>query len=318
MTLAAVLLLVSGAPVMAQSPVPSSSAEGPGWPTGDDLRRDLQDIGFVFRVGHVSGDWLAWVPGAALSDAPALRLDGAGTREAMAAFDFALLAGDSPGPDADAALTAFMEVTARLPLVPTDVERARRFVVDDLLTEPPELLERCYASDWDRGFALATIDEEGAVARLRVASSAQAARTTSTEGVGPEAMEAGAVELPADLDLADCEALMPAEVIAELGDPSTERFTIAMTSAATPAFEPAQLTFEGVLVTLVLTFRNDSAVEQTLTFEAPLQATTGPVEPGGVRLIVVRQLPPGDYPFFSESDPDGLEGLIRIEAPSDG
>ena len=37
---------------------------------------------------------------------------------------------------------------------------------------------------------------------------------------------------------------------------------------------------EGTLVTVILTFRNDSAAEQSLTFEAPLEADTGPVDPG--------------------------------------
>jgi hypothetical protein len=299
--LLAALLAAAAAPAVAQSPAPTAP-----WPTGDELRRSLQDVGFVFRIERDSGDWIGWAPLASISEAPALRLDGAGTREAAATFDFQLLGSDQAGMDIDATLTAVMEVAARLPLDPTDVEQARRFVVEDLLTHPPELLEPCYASTWDRGVALATIDRETAAAELRLASSSEAVETTTGQS-----------------GLADdeCAPLIPAEVAAELGDPRTERLTIAMTAAAAtseePAgFEPAEVTLEGALVTLVLTFRNDSAAEQTLTFQAPLAASTGPVAPGEVRLIVVRQLAPGTYPFFSETDPVALRGSVRIEAPS--
>ena len=68
-------------------------------------------------------------------------------------------------------------------------------------------------------------------------------------------------------------------------------------------------------MTLVLTFRNDSATEQSLTFAAPLESDTGPVPPGEVKLIVVRQLTPGDYPFFSRSDPEAMTGVVRVTKP---
>lgn len=303
-TLAAILVAATAAsPAVAQSPAPAVA-----WPSGDELRRDLQDIGFTFRIERDSGDWLGWVPRAAINEAPALRLDGTGTLDAAAAFDFELLGGDLASMDVDATLTAFMEVAARLPLDPADVEQARRFVVDDLLTEPPELLEPCYLTDWERGAVLATVDGETGAARVRVASSTDAAEA---DAGGTEAIRS-----EAGLDVADCAPLIPAEVTAELGDPRTERLTIAITAAEPGGFEPAEVTLEGALVTLVLTFRNDSTIEQALTFEAPLEASTGPVAPGEVRLIVVRQLAPGEYPFFSETDPDALRGVIRVEAPA--
>jgi hypothetical protein len=68
-------------------------------------------------------------------------------------------------------------------------------------------------------------------------------------------------------------------------------------------------------VTVVLTFRNESDVEQSLTFAEPLESSTGPVDAGATRLIVVRQLEPGTYPFFSDADPDVLRGSLEIEAP---
>lgn len=312
MLLAVVLAsFVAAAPAAAQSPAPAaaqSPAPAPDWPSGDELRRSLQDIGFAFRIERDSGDWIGWAPRASTNEAPALRLGGAGTQDAIAAFDLALLGGGQAGAGVDATLTAFMEVAARLPLDPNDVEQARRFVVDDLLTEPPELLEPCYASAWDRGFVLATVDDETAAARVFMASSSEAAEA---DVVGSDVAIS-----EADFDLAECAPLIPSEVVAELEDPSTERLTIAMTGDEVGGFEPAEVTLQGALVTLVLTFRNDSAVEQSLTFAAPLEASTGPVASGEVRLIVVRQLQPGDYPFFSDTDPDGATGSIRIETPA--
>ena len=103
--------------------------------------------------------------------------------------------------------------------------------------------------------------------------------------------------------------------MAELGDPSTERLTVVL-GGEPAAFDPSRLTVEGALVTLVLTFRNEADTEQTLTFEAPLESTTGSIAPGGIKLIVVRQLAPGEYAFYSETDPATLRGSITVEAPS--
>jgi hypothetical protein len=285
-----------------QSPSPQSPLPSPAWPSGDELRRSLQDIGFVFRIDHASGDWSGWSPPVSTVDPPALQLDAAGTRDAVAAFDFALLEIEQSSLEVDVTLTAFMEVAARLPIDPGDAERVRRFIVEDLLTEPPESLEACYATDWYRGYVLATIDSETGAARVQVSSSAGS--------LGPEVRDPS-------LDLADCALLVPAEVATRLGGPSTERLTISIAGSEPFGFDPVATTLQGALVTLVLTFRNDTPVEQTLTFEPPLEATTGPVAAGDVRLIVVRQLPPGDYPFHSETDPETSTGVIHIEAPTD-
>jgi len=276
----------SPSPEPAPSPAPASSSAPAPWPTGDELRYELQQIGFVFRIDRDSGDWKGWAPRAGSEEAAALLLGGAGTIDATATFDFPLLEGDPD--DTDSALTAYMEVAARLPLDPADVERARRFVVEDLLQDPPEILEPCYATDWERGALVATIDEETTTARLLLTS---------------------------EDETADCVPLIPAEVAALLGDPSTERLSIGM-GGDPIAFDPSEVTLEGALVTLVLTFRNDSTIEQTLTFEAPLESDTGLVAPGDVKLIVVRQLQPGEYAFHSETAPDDLRGTIGIEAPS--
>ncbi len=276
----------SGSVAQSPSPEPAPSSAPAPWPTGDELRYELQQIGFVFRVDRDSGDWNGWAPRAGSGEAAALLLGGAGTTDATATFDFPLLDGDPD--ETDSALTAYMEVVARLPLDPADVERARRFVVEDLLVDPPEILEPCYTTDWERGALVATIDEETTTARLRLTSEEEAV---------------------------DCAPLIPAEVAAKLGDPSTERLTIGM-GGDPIAFDPSEVTLEGALVTLVLTFRNDSTAEQTLTFESPLESDTGLVAPGDVKLIVVRQLQPGEYPFHSETAPDDFRGVIRIEEPS--
>jgi hypothetical protein len=262
------------------------------WPSGDRLRRDLQVIGFTFRIDEEDGDWVGWAPLADGSEGPALRLDSAGTDPAVATFELELI-----GADAGPALTAYMEMASRLPLHPADSERTRRFILDDLLVAPPELLESCYLTDWKRGVAVVTVDSEIQTARIQVAESQ------------------GALEA-ADLDGAACMPLMPTEVAARLGDPSTERLTIGLGGDAA-GFDPAEVTVEGALVTLVLTFRNDSAAEQTLTFESPPGTSTGPVAPGGMKLIVVRQLEPGDYPFFSESNPVELRGSVSVATPTD-
>lgn len=280
--------------VVAQEPSPSAQPTPQPWPSGDSLRAELQVIGFTFRIAGDSGDWLGWAPRASDAEEPALGLDSAGTTEAAATFELELIDGD-PGP----VLTGYMEVASRLPLQPSDVEGSRRFILEDLLVDAPALLEPCYVTDWDRGALFVSVDPEVNVASLQLAPSVSA------------------LDPPEDVDPADCAALLPSEVadeLAKLGDPSTERLTIAM-SGDPAVFEPADVLLEGALVTLVLTFRNDSSAEQTLTFEAPLASTTGPVAPGDVKLIVVRQLEPGEYAFYSESDAEGLRGVVRIEPP---
>jgi Cupredoxin-like domain len=300
--------MLTAASVAAQSPAPDrSTAPDPSpmtdqpaarlaWPTGDELRRELQEIGFVFRIDGTTGDWLGWTPPASLDDLPAMVLDGAGTDPAIATFDFQLIEGDPSLP-----LTAYLEVASRLPLEPRDTDRARRFIVDDLLEAPPETLEPCYVTDWERGVVLVTVDTETTTAHARVA---------------PDLDALGAVDPIDSADPADCAPLVPSEIAALLGDPSSERVTIVMDGQG--AFEPAEVTLTGALVTVVLTFRNGSTVEQSLTFEAPLDASTGPVEPGGTRLIVVRQLQPDRYRFFSDSAPDEVRGTLIILAPDAG
>lgn len=278
-------------PPPSPTPTPAPPDHQRPWPSGDQLRRGLQEIGFAFLVDADSGDWLGWPPLSNATEDPALGLGGAGTLAATATFDFGLLDGDRA-----AELTAFLEVAARLPLEAQDVEQMRRFVVDDLLEAPPELLESCYLADWDRGAALVSVDREAGSARLRLA---EAAAGVDLEGE----------------DSSECAPLIPEEVAAALGDPSSERLTIAL--SGDPAdFEPNDVTLQGALVTVVLTFRNDSSVEQSLTFDEPLSSTTGTVAPGEIKLIVVRRLEPGTYPFSNGGDPDSVRGTLRIEAPT--
>lgn len=281
--------LVSLASLGAGTVVAQSAAPEQPWPTGDALRGQLQEIGFIFRIDGATGDWQGFAPPAVAGDAPALELDGAGTQSALASFDLELIGGDP-----SLALTALLEVATRLPLDRGDIDRARRFVVDDLLEAAPETLESCYVTDWDRGVARVTVDVEATTARIELAEFS------------------GALEALAD---AECAPLIPEEVAAQLGDPSTERLTIEI-SGDPPAFEPSDISVEGALVTLVLTVRNDSDTERSVTFEAPLDASTGPIEPGGVKLIVVRQLEPGEYAFFGGTGTDGPRGTLRVEPPT--
>ena len=174
-------LLTGGAssPALAQSPAPETQPPAPSWPSGDQLRSSLQQIDFAFRIDADSGDWLGWAPRATSAELPALGLSGAGTQDALTSFDFSLIEGDTGPP-----LTAFMEVAARLPLDPVDVDQARRFVVDDLLEMPPETLEACYLSDWRVGAALVTVDTETTTARLQLASSVAALESRPGPGFG--------------------------------------------------------------------------------------------------------------------------------------
>ncbi len=167
------VLAQSPGPVLAQSPEPA-----PPWPTGDELRRELQEIGFVFRIDGATGDWSAWAPPFQAADAPAMELAGAGTRPAAATFEMVLIDADP-----SLALTAWMEVASRLPLALADVDRARRFIVEDLLEDPPETLEPCYTTDWARGAVLISVDTETTTARLSIAEDVSALDPSSTAAI---------------------------------------------------------------------------------------------------------------------------------------
>ena len=83
-------------------------------------------------------------------------------------------------------------------------------------------------------------------------------------------------------------------------------------------FDPIETVVEGSLVTLVLSFRNETSVDQSLTFETVTGSRTDLVAPGEAKLIVVRRLPPGEYAIYSETDPEAMRGFIRIvEAATD-
>lgn len=284
-------------PISAQDASPSPLPADP-WPSGDELRRELQDIGFGFRIDREQGDWLGWAPRASIVEAPAITLGGAGAADATATFGFDLLQTDLLGGDVDAALTALMEVAARLPLDGADVERTRQFIVTDLLTEAPETLEPCYLTERPMGVILVAVDAESGLASIDLA------RTVDALG------------LEADLEPETCAPIGPSTAGPALGVASLERLTISVSTAEPAAFDPPEVTLEGGPVTLVLSFRNDSSSEQSLTFEAPLEANTGPVAPGELKLIVVRRLELGEYPFYSQSDPEGLTGIVRIVEPT--
>jgi hypothetical protein len=301
------MLVLIALPVSAQDAIPSTAASpspaavaavaaNGAWPSGDDLRRDLQEIGFAFRVDRDSGDWLGWAPRASVVEAAAIRLGGSGNAAATARVRFDLLQTDLLGGDVEAALTALMEMASRLPLQPAGVERVRRFVVVDLLTEPPESLEPCYHEEGVGGAILVRVEAETGIATLDVAPNL------------------GAIASSDELDVADCAFIRPSTAGPVPGEPSSERVTVNMTAGEPPTFEPAELTVEGELVTLILTFANESMSEQSLTFDAPLEASTGPVAPGDRKLIVIRQLESGSYRFSSDTDPSGLVGTINIVA----
>ena len=301
--LIALLTVMLAAPVSAQgqSPVPptpaSPSDDGVAWPSGDELRRQLQDIGFTFRVERDSGDWLGWAPRASIVEAPAVTLGGAGSEDAGVRFSFELLQTDLFGSDVDAALTALMEVAARLPLTPARVDRMRRFVVDDLLVTAPLALEACYASSAQDGTVLIAVDQETGGATVQLASSPSH------------------LETDAELDLDACAPIAPSSDGQAPGEPTSERITIV--AAGEPAmFDPIETVVEGSLVTLVLSFRNETSDDQSLTFETAAGSSTDLVAPGKAKLIVVRRLPPGEYAIYSETDPEAIRGLIRIVEPA--
>ena len=81
-------------------------------------------------------------------------------------------------------------------------------------------------------------------------------------------------------------------------------------------FDPIETVVEGSLVTLVVTFRNETSDDQSLTFETVTGSSTDLVAPGEARLIVVLRLPAGEYAIYSETDPEAIRGVIRIVEPA--
>jgi hypothetical protein len=301
--LIALLAVTLAIPASAQGqrpgpPTPDSPPDGSvAWPSGDELRRELQDIGFTFRVERDNGDWLGWAPRASIVEAPAVTLGGAGSEDAGVRLSFELLQTDLLGADVDAALTALMEVAARLPLAPARADRMRRFVVDDLLVKAPLALEPCYASIAEEGAVLIAIDQETGAATIELASSPSR------------------LDIDAEFDLDACAPIAPSTDGPAPGEPTSERITIV--AAGEPAmFDPIETVVEGSLVTLVLTFRNETSDDQSLTFETATRSGTDIVAPGEVKLIVVLRLPPGEYAIYSETDPEAIRGIIRIVEPA--
>ena len=293
--------LANAVSAQGQSPGPPTLDSPPdgnvAWPTGDELRRELQDIGFTFRVERDSGDWLGWAPRASIVEAEAVMLGGAGSEDAGVHFSIELLQTDMLGADVDATLTALLEVAARLPLAPARVDRMRRFVVDDLLVTAPRALEPCYASITEDGAMLIAIDQETGAATIELTSSPS--RLDIDDGV----------------DLDACAPIAPSSDGPVPGEPTLERITIVAAGEPT-VFEPIETVVEGSPVTLVLTFRNETSDDQSLTFETVAGSGTGIVAPGEVKLIVVRRLPPGEYAIHSETDPEAIRGIIRIVEPA--
>lgn len=307
---ALVLILLSvSAPGAAQSPAPSGSSAPFGstapsastsptaiapWPSGDHLRRQLQDIGFAFRIDRDGGDWLGWAPRASAIEGPAVRLGSDGTAPAWARWTFQTLEADLLGADVDSALTAFMEVATRTPLPGRVLRTTFRFLTEELLVEAPILLEGCYASATDDGVVVIRLDTETGEADVLLAASTEA--------------------YPDGEDIDDCGPISTVPEILDPGTSRSERLTITATRDGT--LEPADTTLEGALVTVVLTFRNDSAEERSLSFAPALEAEVGPVAPGASTLIVLRRLEPGEYPFSSLPDA-GSSGVIRVVLPAE-
>lgn len=286
------ILAFASTPALAQEPTPSPAAERPsGWPTGDALRRELQDIGFAFRVERSSGDWLGWAPRATPIEAPALTLGGEGSAPAWTRATFKTLETDLLGRDVDGALTAVLEVASRTPLPQAMVTRAFRFVVDDLLVEVPVLQAECYASESSAGVIVIRVDTETGEATLLLAESAVA----HPDGEGIE----------------ECSAISARVQEEEAGRSRSERLTIAAVEGG--GFDPVDASVEGLLVTVVLTVRNDDAIERSLTFAPPLDVTTGPIAPGASTLIILRRLEVGEY-IFGDTD---APGLLSVVAPSE-
>jgi hypothetical protein len=158
-------------------------------------------------------------------------------------------------------------------------------------------LEPCYASIADEGAVLIAIDQETGAATIELASSPSR------------------LDIDAEFDLDACAPIAPSTDGPAPGEPRSERITIV--AAGEPAmFDPIETVVEGSLVTLVLTFRNETSDEQSLTFETDTGSSTDIVAPGEVKLIVVLRLPPGEYAIYSETDPEAIRGIIRIVEPA--
>jgi hypothetical protein len=294
-------------PTPGPQPESTASASPTAWPTGDELRRGLQLIGFSFRVDRVAREWRGWAPTFALDRPPSVRLGVDGRGPAWAAFEIDLLAVEARAVDVESTLTAFLEVLARVPLPGAEATRLFTFVGTDLLTLSPEQLEACAVARLPSGLAVIRVDQATGLASLLIAQAADAR--------------------DAEADLDGCVPLRPRTLGPAPGSLITERLTVVATDPDTlepdagPAletgFDPAEPTVEGSLVTVVLLFRNDASVEHTLTFDGAVSADSGPVGPGEERLLVLRRLEPGDYPFFSATEPDAMRGVLRIVPPPD-
>lgn len=264
------------------------------WPTADELRRELQLIGYSFRADRVAGEWLGWAPTFALDRPPSVRLGIDGQGPAWAAFEVDLLAVEGRAVDVEATMSALLEVLARLPVTRAEASSLFAFVSQDLLTSAPEQLEACVVASLASGVTVIRVDAETGLASLLIAQAADAR--------------------DAEADLEGCLPLRPRFAGPPPGTLVSERLSVEATGAA---FEPAEPTVEGSLVTVVLTFRNGASVDHTLTFDDPLGADSGLVGPGEERLLVLRRLEPGDYPFFSATDPAAMRGVLRVVVPPD-
>lgn len=283
----------SAASAQEASPIPDVIPEvavTSTWPSGDELRRELQAIGFGFRVDRGSGDWLGSAPRATPIEAPAITLGADGSAPAWARATFQTLETDLFGSDADGALTGLLETASRTPLPQAEVHRAFRFVVDDLLVDVPVLQAECYATVLPEGVIVIRLDTETGAASVLLAESAAA----HSDGDA----------------VAECSPISARVREQESGLSRDERVTIVAT--ADGVFEPAHVTLVGPLVTVVLTVRNDSAVERTLTFPPPLEATSGPLAPGASTLIVLRRIEVGEYRFGDPADGEMAEFTLAV------
>ncbi len=291
----ALTLTVAAAPVAAQDATPAADqASETAWPTADALRRDLQAIGFSFRIDRSSGDWLGWAPRAGPLEGHAITLSSDTASPTWARLAFETLETDLLGGDIDSALTAMREVAASTPLPAVAIDRAFRFIVDDLLVEVPVLQASCYATRTQGGDIVIRLDTETGAASVLLADSASGhPDAISDDECGPIGPRTAEREAEASSSAA-----------------RSERLTVTATGGG--GFEPAEATFDGPRVTLVLTFVNEDDVARSMTFDAPLEAATGSIEPGGSTLIIVSRLEVGDHAF---GDAAG-EGIVRIVEPS--
>jgi hypothetical protein len=213
---------------------------------------------------------------------------------AWAAVELDLLQTETQAAALEAALTGFWEVVTRLPVPAPDASAIRAFISDQLLGRAPESLASCALRAFPGGILLVRLDQEQGTADLLLATDP-----------GVRDPEAGT---------ADCAPILAPDA-PEPGEVVSVRLAVGTAPGEAGAFEPAELEVEGGLVTIVLTFTNDSRVDQSLTFRAPLTADTGRVAPGATKLIVLRRLEPGEYAFYSISGPETMTGRLRVAAP---